>query len=153
MDNETRLSSGLVATLEIAGVLVVGWGMLLFLTLGLTVTGVASTVFFSAYGVAIIRATRRAVALGWSATVFMAVAVLVGGFEPILALVWSWFFVLSMFLTDSRDRLKASALRCRRGPQGGNDQASTVDGGSAGHRHEHRRWNPVPDILSAPDMR
>ena len=92
--------------LEVAGVLVVAWGMLLVLTLGLTVTGIGSSVVFAAYGVAVIQADRRAVPLGWMVTILMAIATLVDGLPPVLVLVWCGFFVLSMFLSDSRHQLR-----------------------------------------------
>jgi hypothetical protein len=92
--------------LEIAGVLVVAWGMLLVLTLGLTVTGIGASVVFASYGVAVIQADRRAVPLGWMVTILMAVAAFADGLAPVLVLVWCGFFVLSMFLSDSRDRLR-----------------------------------------------
>ena len=95
----------LMTTLAVAGVLVVAWGMLWLLTLGLTAAGVAGGIVFAAYGVALIRADRHALIFGWTATALMAAAVAVEGFDPVLVLVDSWLFVLSMFLTDTRDRL------------------------------------------------
>ena len=116
MGDESRVAPGLARALEIAGVLVVAWGMLLLLTLGLTPTGIASTVFFFGYGVAIIDANRRAVWFGWNATAWMGVAAFLEGFEPALVLVWSWFFALAMFLTDSRDRLRAGGYELQPRP-------------------------------------
>ena len=111
MDERAEVTGGLATALEVAGVLVVAWGLLLVLTLGLTVTGIGSSVVFAAYGVAVIQADRRAVALGWMVTILMAVATLVDGLPPVLVLVWSGFFVLSMFLSDSRDRLRRRRRR------------------------------------------
>ncbi len=106
MDNSVDVPDGMATTLAVAGVLVVAWGMLLILTLGLTVTGIGSSLVFAAYGVAVIQADRRAVPLGWMVTILMAVAAFADGLAPLMVLVWCGFFVLSMFLSDTRDRLR-----------------------------------------------
>ena len=102
--------------LEVAGILVVAWGILLILTLGLTVTGIGSSVVFAVYGVAVIQADRRAVPLGWMVTILMAVATCVDGLAPVMVLVWCGFFALSLFLSDSRHRLRPTPPSGWRGP-------------------------------------
>jgi hypothetical protein len=56
----------------------------------------------------------------------MAIATLVDGLPPVLVLVWSWFFVLSMFLSDSRDRLRRGGRRLGAEP---NRQSGSVEDG------------------------
>jgi hypothetical protein len=99
------MTRGLAGTLEVAGVLVIGWGLLLGLTLGATPRGIGSSLLVISYGVAVIRHDRRAVALGWGVTVLMGLARVLEGFDPVLVLVWSAFLVLSSFLYDIRERL------------------------------------------------
>ncbi len=106
MARSAQVGGSLSVVLGIAGVLVVAWGMLLVLTLGLTVTGIGSSIVFAAYGVAVIQADRRAVPLGWMVTILMTVAALADGLPPVLVLAWCGFFVLSMFLSDSRHLLR-----------------------------------------------
>lgn len=115
MARRTRVDGGLSTVLEIAGILVVAWGMLLVLTLGPTVTGIGSSLVFAAYGVAVIQADRRAVPLGWMVTILMAVATVADGLAPVLVFAWCGFFVLSMFLSDSRHRLRGDAPTAWRG--------------------------------------
>ncbi len=107
MDRNGELAGGIATVLAVAGVLVVAWGMLLVLTLGLTATGIGSSIVFAAYGVAIIQADRRAVVLGWLVTILMTVATIADGLAPVMVLVWCGFFVLSIFLSDTRDRLRS----------------------------------------------
>lgn len=127
MARDAEVTGGLTIALEVAGVLVVAWGMLLVLTLGLTVTGIGSSMVFAAYGVAVIQADRRAVPLGWMVTMLMAVAALLDGLPPVLVLVWSGFFVLSMFLTDTRDRLRGGGRQRHSEPHGSNSRAGSLD--------------------------
>lgn len=106
MDSNVGVTRGFATLLEIAGVLVVAWGMLLLLTFGLTVIGVGAWLLFAAYGVAVIHADRRAVILGWMVTGLMGIATIAEGLTPVLMLVWCGFFVLSTFLSDTRDQLR-----------------------------------------------
>lgn len=109
MDSRMPIARGLNAALGIAGVLVIAWGMLLLITLGLTANGIGSAVLLAAYGVAVIEADRRAVALGWTVTILMGAEVVATGLGRVPILVWSEFFVLSVFLTDVRDELRGGA--------------------------------------------
>jgi hypothetical protein len=97
--------------MKVAGVLVLAWGILLVLTLGLSVGGVGAALLCAPYGVAIIHAEQRAVILGWTSTVFMGVMAVLDGMPPVLVLVWTGFFLLSMVLIDQRDRLRPSRPR------------------------------------------
>jgi hypothetical protein len=93
--------------LNVAGTLVIAWGILLILTLGLTAGGIASGLVLAPYGVAIIEGNQRAVPLGWLVALLTGVAALVDGLPPVLVLVWSGFFALAMFLSDHRDYLRS----------------------------------------------
>jgi hypothetical protein len=97
--------------LKVAGVLVVAWGMLLMLTLGLTVAGVGAAAICVPYGVAIIHAEQRAVTLGWTTTIFMGIMAVLVGSPPVLVVVWTGFFMLSMILIDYRERLRPPRSR------------------------------------------
>jgi hypothetical protein len=104
-------NSGLRPTLHralnVAGILVIAWGILLVLTLGLTPGGIASGLVLAPYGVAIIEGNQRAVPLGWLVALLTGVAALVDGLPRVLVLVWSGFFALAMFLSDHRDYLRS----------------------------------------------
>lgn len=139
MDKGAGVTGGLAMALEVAGIFVVAWGMLLVLTLGLTVTGIGSSVVFAAYGVAVIQADRRAVPLGWMVTILMAIATLVDGLPPVLVLVWSGFFVLSMFLSDSRHRLCRGGRRLGAEPHVPNSQPGSL----ADRRSSSSWWGAV----------
>lgn len=91
--------------LEIAGVFVLAWGILLMLTLGLSLEGLGASMLFGAYSGLLMTADRRAVALGWAATALMIAVSISGGMGPVLVLVSAALFVLSMFITDNRDWL------------------------------------------------
>ena len=92
-------------TLGIAGVLVIAWGMLLLLTLGLTLEGIGSAGLLAMYGVAVIQADRRAVTLGWTATLVMGLMTIVDPSGPLMVIVWSAFCVLAIFLNDNQHNL------------------------------------------------
>jgi hypothetical protein len=93
--------------LNVAGVLVVAWGILLILTLGLTPVGILSAIGLGLYGVAIIQGNQSAVLFGWAVALLTGVAAVVDGLPPVLVLVWSWFLVLAIFLYDHRESLRS----------------------------------------------
>jgi hypothetical protein len=104
--SNAAMSPGLARALAVAGTLVVAWGMLLLLTLGPTLVGIAAWVFFAVCGVAIIRGESRAVGMSWLATAMMATAAAAERLSPVLVFVLCGFFVLAMFLSDRRGDLQ-----------------------------------------------
>ena len=96
------------SVLRIAGVCVLAWGILLVLTLGVTIEGLGSSIVFAGYSALLITGDRRAVALGWLATTLTIIATVSSGLLPVRVVVSSALFGLSMFVTDIRDRLVQS---------------------------------------------
>ena len=106
-----RTAGAIGTILRIAGVCVLAWAMLLTLTLGASVEGVGASLLFGSYSALLLRAHRRAVVLSWLATLLMAAVAIAEGLGPVLVLVATALFVLSMFVTDVRDHLANTSRR------------------------------------------